>query len=239
MPGEGGDSLDELEGVEVHFLAHLVGAHRVERFDGDIGVIGTELDEGDTATGFEGGADGFDHFVGVGEFVVDVDHDGEVDGIGREFGVGDSAESRDDVGESELPGVLLEGRDHFGLDIDGVDFAGLADGAGVASGMVTGAGADIGDGLAGLDFEEGNEALGLFFAFAFGAFEPGDAGVAHDVGDFASAIEFADTVRVVVLGVGVELLGCLGSGGGLGLAQEEVAEQERECEEYGAEHGWR
>jgi hypothetical protein len=236
LPGEGGDGFGPFEGVELHFLTDLIGAHGMEGFDGDCGVIGAEFDEGNAAAGFEGGADGLDHFVGVGEFVIDIDHNGEVDAIRREFGVGDGAESGDDIGEAELSGVLLEGGDHFGLDIDGVDFAGLADGAGVASGVVTGAGSDIGDGLAGLDFEEGDEALGLFFAFAFGAFEPGDPGVAHDVGDFASAVELADPIGVMVLGVGVELLCCLGGEGG--LAQKQGAEQERERNKDGAEHGW-
>lgn len=228
MPGEGGDRFDELERVQLHLFADLVGTHRVEGFDGDIGVVGAEFDKGDAAAGLEGGADGFDHFVGVGELVVDVDHDGEVDAIGGEFGVRDGAESGDDVGETELSRILLEGGDHFRLDIDGVDFSGLADGAGVASGMVTGAGADIGDGLAGLDFEEGDEALGLFFAFTFGTFQPGDAGVAHDMGDFASAIELADAIGVVVLGVGIELLCGLGwcGGLGLGLGLQRVAEEE-------------
>lgn len=46
----------------------------MEGFDGDFGVFGAVFDEVDFAAGFQGFVEGLEHFGGVGEFVIGINH---------------------------------------------------------------------------------------------------------------------------------------------------------------------
>lgn len=106
-----------------------------------------------------------------------------------------------DVGEFAVGGFFMEVIEHFLLDIDGDDFS-LGDERCDAEGVVSGAGADVGDDGVGFEVEECDGFGGCFFFFAVVSFEPTDSGVAHDLGDFASHEDFADAIGGGV-GVGV------------------------------------
>lgn len=187
LAGEGFDDLGEGEGGGFEFLAGLGDGHFVFGADGDGGVFFAVFEQDEAAGGFEGAVEGGEHSLRVGEFMVDVDHEGEVDlGVG-EAGVGGEAEDGRDVGEMGAAGVGGELVEHHLLDVDGVDLTGGADAAGHAEGHVAGAGADVGDGHAGFKMQGVDGFVGLFFGGAFGAVEPGGAGGAHDGGDVAAA----------------------------------------------------
>lgn len=161
--------------------------------DGDIGVFGAVFDEEDFSAGLEGGADGGEHFGGVGELVVGIDHDDGIDGGGWQFDRFDGAEVGRDVGDAEALGFGGEVVEHFLLDVDGDDFA-LGDEWGDAETVVAGARADIGDDGVRREIEEGDGFGGCFFLFPLGALKPADAGVAHDLGDLAVHEILSDSV---------------------------------------------
>ena len=193
LPGEEVAGFDPLEAGGVHFGFGLGLGHFVEGLDGDGDIFGAVFKKEDAAAGAEGGVDGPHHFPGVGEFVVGIDEEGGVDGVGGKFDAVDGAEVGFDVVEAEFLFALFEEGDHLGLDVDGDDFA-FGDERGEAEGVVTGAGADVGDDGVGGEVELGDGARGGFFGFAVVALEPVDGLVAHDVGDLAAHVEFAGAV---------------------------------------------
>ena len=86
--------------------------------------------------------------------MVNVDEQGKVDGGGREAGVAVGAQDGGDVGDAGAGEAVGEVGEHWGLDINGKDTAAGADGPGEAPGEITGAGADVGDGVARFEVEE-------------------------------------------------------------------------------------
>ncbi len=198
LEGEGFDGLDAGEADGSHLFFELLDGHFVEGFDGDGGILFAVLDEGDAAVGLEGLADFGHDFKGVGELVVDVDEEDEVDGVGGEVGIGFGGLDDLNVGDFVGGGAGAEGCEHFGLDIDGEDFAVRGDFRGDAEGEVSGACSEIGDGLAWLETEGGEELGGVLFLLTGATVEPLDAAGAHDLGDFPAHVEFAGAVGVVV-----------------------------------------
>ncbi len=98
-----------------------------------------------------------------------------------------------DVCDGELCGFVPEVAEHFRLDIDGDDLP-FRDEGGDAEAVVAGASSDIGDDGVWSEFEEGDCFGWCFFLFSFGTFEPADAGVTHDVGNFATHEDFPDAI---------------------------------------------
>lgn len=137
--------------------------------------------------------DGFQHFGGVGEFVIGIDEENGVDGVCWELDGIDGAEVGLDIGDLAFGGFGFEVVEHFLLDIDGDDFA-LGDEWGDAEAVVAGAGTDIGDDGVRCEIEEGDGLGWSFFFFAVTAFEPADSGMSHDLGDFSTHEDFSDAI---------------------------------------------
>jgi hypothetical protein len=220
-------------GVDFGLLADLGFGHLVQGFDGNGDLFAAELDEGHPASGFEGAGDGGEHFVGVIELVIDVHHEGEIDRVGGQFGVGQGPEHADHIGDGTAGQVGGEQGEHFRLDIHGVDFAGGTDDLGDAPAVVTGAGADVGDDETGAEVEQGMEEVGAFLVGAFGAFEPKGSLVAHDVGDFAVEEELAGAIA----GGGAQFVEWWGGGWGEGSDAEGGSDQAGPAEEMTCVHG--
>ena len=107
------------------------------------------------------------HLLRLGELVVDVAHQREVERIRRKIRVVDRAKHRLHIGEFLARHVLPQEVEHARLDIFGVDFAGWAGLLREHRGEVTGARAYIGDRLTLMDFlEQRDGAAGLFFLIA-------------------------------------------------------------------------
>ncbi len=193
LPGEVGFVFDEGEAHGFEFLDGLFGGHFVESFDGDACVFGSEFKEVDFSAGFKGGVDGFQHFGGVGEFVIGIDEENGIDGICGELDGIDGSEVRLDVGDLAGFGFFFEVIKHFLLDIDGDDFA-FGDERGDAEAVIPGAGTDIGDDGIGCEVEEGDGLGGGFLFFAVGPFQPADARMSHDLRNFPSHKDFADAI---------------------------------------------
>lgn len=198
MPGQEVVEFFEGEPERFDFLADLRNGHLVFGFDRDIGVFGPKFDEDELSRGFEGFSDRADGGIGVGHFVVDIDHEGEVDLFFGEFGVGLGAEDRLDVLDVLGTEVVAEHLEHLGLDIGGEDSSGRAHDASDSQGMISDARADVGDGPTRLDFEGVEHGIGLFFLDAFGAHEPISTQVGHDIRDGPALIGAIVAMRVGV-----------------------------------------
>lgn len=116
----------------------------MEGFDGDVAIFSAVFEEVNFATGFEGGVDGFQHFGGVGEFVIGIDEEDGIDGVFGEFDGIDGTEVGLDVGDLALGCFGFEVVEHFELDIDGDDFS-FGDERGNTEAVVSGAGTDVGN----------------------------------------------------------------------------------------------
>ena len=81
--------------------------------------------------------------------------------------------------------VLFEMPQHLGLDVDGVHPAGGRDGPGQPPREVAGAGAEIGDDVAGLQTHRPDDLVGLLFLVASRPLQPVRARRAHDRGGAA------------------------------------------------------
>ena len=79
LAGESGDRFVENEAGEFGFAFDLLFGHFVNALDGDFGIFGAVFDEGDATARFEGADNAFEHLERMGEFVVNIDHDGEID----------------------------------------------------------------------------------------------------------------------------------------------------------------
>ena len=193
LPGEGAKIGNEAEAAALELEAGLGFGHFVKGLDGNEWVFAPELEEEDPAAGFEGSMEGCEHFGGVGELVVGIDHQGGVEGRGRELQIVDRTEVGFHICDLELVGALAEEIEHLGLDVDGDDFA-LRDFWGDTKTVVAGACTDVRDHGVGFQFDGGDGFCRGFLLFAIAAFQPIEARVAHDLGDFAAVEELADAI---------------------------------------------
>lgn len=194
-----------------HFFDRLGFGHFVKGFDGDVGIFGAVFEEEDSTAGAEGFFNRGHHLVGVREFVVGVDEEGGVDRIRGQVDGFDLAEVGGEVFEGKAGFAVFDEGEHFGLDVEGDDFS-FGELLGEAEGVVSGARSDVGEGFVFAKLQEFHGEGWSFFGLAFVALEPIEGGVAHDVGDFASEVEFSDAVD----GFGAEGVGGEGSRGRLG-----------------------
>lgn len=187
LPGQPVQNAVEDEAFGFDFGARFRDAHFVLLADGDSRVFLAELDEDEAAARLERFADAAQHLLRVGELVVDIDEQGEVERLGRQAGIGFRAEDGFHIGEAFAADAFFQQPDHFGLDVSGEDSAGGTDGVGEELSVVARSGADVSDGLAGLKAQELDGQGGALFDLALGALEPRGAGGAHDGSDDAAA----------------------------------------------------
>ncbi len=171
LPGKGFVGFDPVERMDGHFLFDLGFAHFMHGFDGNLRIFGAEFEEDQATAGFEGLAEGIDHFVGKIEFVIDIHEQRQIERGGRKFRVGDGAENWFNVVNFEGSHFVGEQVEHFLLDFDGIDDAFFANGSGEAAGVIAGACADVGCGFAGLEFQGGDGEVGSLFVLTFWAFD--------------------------------------------------------------------
>ena len=126
LPGEELERFLEGEALGLELAADLGEGHLVLGLDRDLGVLAAELDEHEPAAGLERLAQALQGGLGVGAFVVDVDHQDQVDLALGELGVGGRAADRLDVLDPGVAGVVGEHPEHLGLDVGGVDRAASA-----------------------------------------------------------------------------------------------------------------
>ena len=179
----------------------------MERLDGHFRVLGAELDEDDAPVRLQRLADRLKHFVGMIEFVIDVHHQDQVQRVALQLRVGDGAKHTFDVRDFPLRHFFGEQVEHFLLDIDGVNEPAFADRFRHAPTVVAGARADIRHGVARFELQGFEQKFRFLLVFAFRAFQPVRRLMAHDVGDFAAEVKFADAVGVVLLTVFVTRVG--------------------------------
>lgn len=192
LPGQAVQNTVEGETLGLDLGAGFGDAHLMLFADGNCRVFLAELDEDEAAARLEGVADAAEHLLRAGELVVDVDEQGEVERFRRQAGIGLSAEDGRDVGEPAAADAVFEQADHFGLDVGGVHFSSGTDRFRKKLRVVSGAGADVGDGLAGVYAEQLNSKRGTLFRFALGALQPVGAGSAHDGRDEAAGDRVAE-----------------------------------------------
>jgi hypothetical protein len=140
-----------------------------------VGTAAVAVDDAEAGAGSERGAEMGEEALRVGDLVVDLEHEGGIEGVGREVGVVGCAENGLDVGEVLALGALADGGNGFGVDVFGDDFApamgAAGDTFGGADGEPAAACAEVGHDGAGLEIEEIHDAVDLEFVGAIFALE--------------------------------------------------------------------
>src|SRR5205823_536422 len=78
LPGEEFERFLEPEPLRLQLAADLSDGHLVLGLDRDLGVLATELDEDEATVRLERFAEALQGDLGIGAFVVDVDHQDQV-----------------------------------------------------------------------------------------------------------------------------------------------------------------
>jgi len=123
------------------------------------------------APGFSAGAQVRQNERGMGDLVVDLQHQGCVEGIRRKFGIIGCAQQGHDVAEVLSLGALLNVGDGFRVDLFGDDASVGGDAASGADTEPTAPGADVGNGAAGFDVQQIHDAVDLEALVAARLFE--------------------------------------------------------------------
>ena len=136
-----------------------------------VGAVAVAVDDAEAGSGLEGGAEVGEHELGMGDLVVDLQHEGGVEGVGGEVGIVGGAEEGMDVGEALAGGAVADGGDSGGIDVFGDDGAGGADTFRGADGEPAATGADVGYCAAGVEVEEIHDVVDLEALIAARLFE--------------------------------------------------------------------
>ena len=100
--------------------------------------------------------------------VPDVADENAIDRSVRQQRVVQVGQDRDDVGRVGFAYAPVDVADHVGADVDGVDFALVADKVRQAECEIARAGADVGDRFAGLDVERAQDLMRFLIFIALG-----------------------------------------------------------------------
>ena len=113
--------VDQLEAIGGVFFETLRFAHFMVGFDGNLGVLGAEFDQGNPSVRFQALANLCEHLGGVRKFVVHINEEEEVDLALGKFGVGLGTEDGfdDAIGRIGCFSALFEQLEHLRLDVDG------------------------------------------------------------------------------------------------------------------------
>ena len=131
---------------------------------GTFGIFPAELDQGDSSVRLERFADRLQHRLRLGEFVVHVDHQDEVDRVLLQAGIGFRAQMRHDVFQLGRLGASLKHVEHLLLDVNRIDAARLANQRRELERVKSVAAAHVADHLAGLDVQLLQDSIAVLFA---------------------------------------------------------------------------
>jgi hypothetical protein len=126
-----------------------------------VGAVAVAVNDAEAGAGLERRAQVGEDELGAGDLVVDLQHQGSVEGVGLELRVVGRAYERFDIGKVLALGTLLDVGDGFGVDGLGDDAAIGADAAGGADTEPAAAGTDVGDGAAGFELQEVHDVVDL------------------------------------------------------------------------------
>ena len=160
----------------------------MEFFDRHLGVLGSEFDERHAAAGLETCADRSEHFFRVRQFVVDVDHQHQVDGVWLESRVDDRAQPILDVVDLVGCRAILEQSEHLALDVDGNHATVVADQFGERQRVKAVAATHVADCLSRLHVEGREHRLAILFPLARLAYEPRCTKIVHGRGDLPTIV---------------------------------------------------
>jgi hypothetical protein len=141
-----------------------------------VGAVTIFVNDAEAGTGFEGRTQVGEHELGMGDLVVDLQHQGGIQRVRRELRVVRCAQERFDIGKMLALSALLDVGNGFGVDVLCNDAAVGCNAAGRADAEPAAAGADVGDGAAGFEVQEVHDAVDLEALVAAGRLE--DAQVA-------------------------------------------------------------
>src|SRR5581483_350867 len=180
-----------------HFHTHLLLRHFMQPLDRHARVFAAVLDQHDAPARVEAADDAFHHFPRVRELVIGVHHQHHVNPVRGQLRIGFSSLHRDHVVRAGFLLPLLDEREHFRLNVHGVNLPPW-DERTDAEGEIAGSRADVGDIIRRFELQISDHLTRQFGLFAVGPFEPAGSLMPHDVGDLAAQVKFADAVRVVL-----------------------------------------
>ena len=173
---------------------HLQLTHLVQTLDRHTPVFGAVFHKNNPAASLETTANILQHLIRMRKLVVDIHHNRHVYGFRRQFRVGDGAQDPFDVRDTRLRHFLIKQIEHLLLNVNAVNSTCLADFRSDPPSDVTRPNADIRHDISCFEFQQFDEDVWHLFAFTFRTLQPVRALVSHHVRDFASHIEFANTV---------------------------------------------
>jgi hypothetical protein len=198
LPRQPVELLVDDEAVRAELLLHLRLAHLVQQLDRDFGILEPELDQHDAPVRLQRPLQRREHRFGMGELVVDVDEEGEVDGLVGQLRVHGRSEQRDDGRRGSrrrrplrlgaLLRLLREEREHLGLHVDRVDRTLRPDELREPERVEAVAAADVGDALPFLQLQRGEQLAAALFFLARDPREPRSGLVGHDRRDPAAHV---------------------------------------------------
>ena len=117
----------------------------MQRLNWHGGIFFPKLNKNDAAAGLQRASDAVHHRHGLRELVIDVDHQDQIDGVVRQFGISGGPENDVNVFQVPVGDVFPELRDHSFLDIFGDDFPGRPDDFSHPPTVIANAGSDVRD----------------------------------------------------------------------------------------------
>ena len=123
LPGERIKFLDELQAIGRVLLHDLRLAHFVKTLDGYFGIFGAVFDQSDHPILLQRLSHCLEHVFGMREFMIDVDHQDQVESICRQPRVVKRTEDRDHVFHTLFFRPFTQINQHLRLDIDTVNNA--------------------------------------------------------------------------------------------------------------------
>lgn len=184
-----------LEADGAHLLPGLYLAHPVQALDRHRRILGPVLDEHEQATRNERTHQGLAHLPRVGELVVGVDDQDQVDPGSGQVRIGHGTEHGTDVLDPRVVGARLEEREHLGLDVHGEHLS-VGHPPRDREGEVARACTDVRHDVVRLQRQPFDEQIRALHQLAHGPIEPAGGAVPHDVRDLAAQVDLADAVGV-------------------------------------------
>lgn len=185
--------LHKAEPDSLHLAGDLFDGHFVERFDRHLRIFAPVFEKDDPPTGGQTFHDGLHHFPRMGELVIRIDHDHDIDLSLGQTGILHRAQERLDVRDLLQLFASFDEVQHLLLDIDREHFS-LRHERSEEETEIARPGPDIGDHIVGFELEILDHEGGLFLPFAVAPLEPRDGVRADRLGDFTSHVDLAGAV---------------------------------------------
>jgi hypothetical protein len=166
-------------------------------FDRYLGILFAVFDEDDASVRLERLMDMGHNFEGLGEFVIDIHHQDQIDASRWQSGIHLGASHLSHIRNPQSLRATTDGFKHLVLDLDGQHLTSPANFGRDAKGEVTRPSTKVHNHLTLPKVQSVNYYFRSLFVFAFRTIQPSNPTGTHYLSDFATHVEFSDTIWVM------------------------------------------